>query len=239
LSRRATYIQTKPFSKAGNLSTQEPTKISFGGNKQYTLDEHGYLDPPDQWDETFAEGMAGRLGICGGLTPEHWEFIRYLRGKFIEDKTVPLVVHACSDNNIRLSRLAFLFPTGYHRGACRIAGINYRFMVDSNPWLTHESYSVLKSEYRVTEIGFLESFEQWDERFAQIVASEWQLPEGLTEKHWQMIQYLREYFRNTGTIPTVYAACKANGIEVRELGDLFPDGYRRGACRMAGLPFFG
>jgi tRNA 2-thiouridine synthesizing protein E len=221
------------------LSSQEPTKISFGSNKQYTLDEYGYLDSLEQWDEAFAEGMAKCLGVYGGLTPEHWGFIRYLRRKFIKDKTVPLVVNACADNNIRLSRLAFLFPTGYHRGACKIAGINYRFMVDSNPMLTYESYSIIEAEFRMTKMGFLESFEQWDERFAQIVASEWQLPEGLTEKHWQMIKYLREYFSNTRTIPTVYAACKANGVEVEELRDLFPDGYRRGACRIAGLPFFG
>jgi len=32
---------------------------------------------------------------------------------------------------------------------------------------------------------------------------------------------------------------KANGIEMGELRDLFPSGYRRGACRIAGLPFLG
>lgn len=218
---------------------QEATTVSFEGNKQYTLDEHGFLDPPEQWDEAFAEGTAARLGIYGGLTLEHWAFIRYLRKKFTEEKTVPLVVHACADNNLRLSRLAFLFPTGYHRGACKIAGINYQFMFDSNPWLTYESYSVLKSKYKLTEAGFLESFEQWDDRLAYLVASEWNLPEGLTEKHWQIIRYLRDYYSNTGTIPTVYATCKENGIEAAELRELFPDGYRRGACRMAGLPFFG
>ena len=221
------------------MSAQEANTIRFGGNKHYNLDEHGFLNPPEQWDEAFAEGMAGRLGIYGGLTPEHWEFIRYLRRKFISEKTVPLVVYACADNNLRLSRLAFLFPTGYHRGACKIAGINYQFMYENNPWLTYEGYSDLKSRYKLTASGFLESFEQWNDRFAQLVASEWQLPNGPTEKHWQIIHYLRDYYRKTGAIPTVYEACKANGIEVGELRDLFPGGYRRGACRMAGLPFFG
>lgn len=219
--------------------SQEPNTICFRGSKHYTLDEHGFLDPPEQWDEVFAEGMAGHLGIYEGLTPEHWEFIRYLRRKFTVEKTVPLVVYACADNNLRLSRLAFLFPTGYIRGACRIAGINYQFMYESNPWLTYESHAVLKSEYVLTEAGFLESFDQWDDRFAQIVAGEWQLPGGLTEKQWQIIHYLRDYYSKTGTIPTVFATCKANGIEVADFHDLFPDGYRRGACRMAGLPFFG
>jgi TusE/DsrC/DsvC family sulfur relay protein len=112
-------------------------------------------------------------------------------------------------------------------------------MYESNPWLTYESYAILKSKYELTGSGFLESFEQWDDRFAEIVASEWQLPDGLTEKHWQIIQYLRDYYRRTGTIPSVFVSCKANGVDVDDLLDLFPDGYRRGACRMAGLPFFG
>ena len=219
------------------MSAQKPNTIGFGGQKSYTLDEHGFLNPPEQWDEEFAQGMGRLLGIVGGLTPEHWEFIRYLRRKFIEEKTVPLVVHACADNKLRLSKLAFLFPTGYHRGACKIAGINYQFMYENNYWLTCESYSVLKSKYKLTPLGFLESFEQWDDRFAQVVASEWQLPHGLTEKHWQIVYFLRDFYSKTNNIPTVFATCKANGVDLDELHALFPGGFRRGACRMAGLPF--
>ena len=60
----------------------------------------------------------------------------------------------------------FLFPTGYLRGACKIAGINYEFLCESNPWLTYQKGdSVLKSKYKLTEAGFLESFDQWDDRF--------------------------------------------------------------------------
>ncbi len=222
----------------GSLSAKKPGTISFGNEKIYSLDEHGFLYPPEQWDEAFAEGMARRLGIYDGLTPEHWTFIHYLRKKFLEEKTVPLVVHACADNSLRLSRLAFLFPTGYHRGACKIAGLNFQFMFDVNPWITYESLSVLKSHYKLTPMGFLESFDTWEDRFAQIVASEWNLPEGLTVKHWQIIHYLRDFYERTHTVPTVFATCNANDIELSEFRDLFPGGYRRGACRMAGLPFF-
>ena len=31
--------------------------------KVYSLDAHGFLSPPEQWDEDFAEGMAEVLGI--------------------------------------------------------------------------------------------------------------------------------------------------------------------------------
>ncbi len=219
------------------MSAKEVKQISFGGAKSYTLDEHGFLDPPEQWDEGFAQGMAKMLGIVGGLTPDHWEFIRYLRKKFIQERTVPLVVQACAENKLRLSKLAVLFPTGYHRGACKIAGINYQFMYENNYWLTCESYVVLKSEYKMTPLGFLEDFEQWDLRFAQLVAGEWELPDGLTAKHMQVLYFLRDFYSKTKNIPTVFATCKANEIDLDELRVLFPGGYRRGACRMAGLPF--
>ncbi|MBW2455613.1 MAG: TusE/DsrC/DsvC family sulfur relay protein, partial [Deltaproteobacteria bacterium] len=97
--------------------------VTFAGNRTYSLDAKGFLDPPDQWDDAFSEGMARQESIHGGLTEAHWSFIHYLRGKFLNDKTVPLLVHACADNKLRLGRLKSLFPTGYHRGACRIAGI--------------------------------------------------------------------------------------------------------------------
>jgi len=219
------------------LNNQGAQTLNLGG-KTYRLDRHGFLDPPEQWDEHFANEMARRLGIGGGLTLEHWRFIFYLRKKFLEEKTVPVVVTACADNNLRLSKLRHLFPAGYHRGACKIAGINYEFMYRTNIWLTYESYSIVTSEYRLTPAGFLEDFDQWDERFAQILASEWRLPQGLTEKHRRIIYFLRDFYRKKKNIPTVYTTCRVNKIGLHELRELFPGGYRRGACRMAGLPFF-
>jgi tRNA 2-thiouridine synthesizing protein E len=211
--------------------------ITFG-EKSYTLDDQGFLDPPTQWDEDFAEGMARKLGVVAGLTAEHWRFLRYLRKKFLDEESVPVVVLACADNGIRLGRLRQLFPTGYHRGACKIAGINYKFMYEHNIWLTYESYPVLKSEYELNALGFLEQFEGWDERFAETVAADWNLSGGLTDRHWRVIQYLRECYARTRNIPTIFETCTANDLDLDEFGRLFPEGYRRGACRAAGLPFF-
>lgn len=215
----------------------KPNTITFNG-KDYTLDEHGFLNPSEQWDEDFAEGMAQKLGICGGLTKEHWDFIRYLRKKFIEEETVSVMVIACAENNLRLNEFKFLFPTGYHRGACKIAGINYDFMYKTNYWLTYETSPVYRSGYRMTPLGFLEDFNQWDERFAELVIREWKLQQGLTDRHRDIIRYLRAYYERTQNIPTMFEACKANHLGRAELWDLFPEGYRRGACRIAGLPFF-
>ena len=44
-----------------------PSTVEFRG-KTYTLDKYGFLDPPEQWDEDFAQGMARMEGIYDGLT---------------------------------------------------------------------------------------------------------------------------------------------------------------------------
>ncbi len=220
------------------MPKEEKKTVSFKG-KTYSLDSRGFLFTPRQWDENFANGMARILGIYDGLTEEHWDFINYLRNKFIEEKTVPLVVYACSDNKLRLHKFKCLFPTGYHRGACKIAGINYEFMFKTNHWLTYEPRSLLKNRYKMTSTGFLKDFNAWSEDFAHFVVAEWKLQSGLTDKHKQIIHYLRNYFSTTQSIPTIFEICKATDINLKGIMDLFPEGYRRGACRVAGLPLFG
>jgi tRNA 2-thiouridine synthesizing protein E len=221
------------------LAKQKPNTVTFGQENSYSLDEYGFLDPPEQWDESFAEGIAELQGIYGGLTEEHWKLIKYLRAKFLDEETVPVVVIACAENNLRLSDLRFLFPTGYHRGACRIAGINRDFMYKTNYWLTYETSTLPTTEYDLTSHGYLQDYQDWDERFAHTIIREWKLSAGLTERHLQIIHFLRDYYQINKNIPTIYETCKANKLDLDELIVLFPPGYRRGACRIAGLPFFG
>ncbi len=206
-------------------------------DRTYTLDQFGFLNPSEQWDENFAEGMAERLGIFGGLSEQHWKVINHIRKKFLEEETVPVVVLACKAMNLKLDQMRKLFPTGYHRGACKIAGINWDFMYKVNYWLTYETSPNLKLKYKMSSIGFMEDFDRWDEAFALLVIQEWNLPEGLTEKHLKIINYLRDNYKKNKTIPVIYETCKDNGCSLSELMELFPEGYRRGACRIAGLPF--
>ncbi len=219
------------------MNRQTAKTVTFGEGKAYTLDQYGFLAEPQQWDEDFANGMARLQGIYDGLTKEHWDFISYIREKFSTAKTLPLLVVACADNNLRLGRLKLLFPTGYFRGACRIAGISYEFLCEVDIWHTYETAPLLKPEYEITPQGFLADFNQWNEHFADVVADEWELPGGLTSKHWEVIHYLRNYYQATNNIPTAYEICRAHSLDLDDLNELFPQGYRRGACRIAGLPF--
>jgi len=214
------------------------SSVAFKG-KSYELDDHGFLDPPEQWDESFADGMAKMVGIRAGLTDRHWDFIHYLRHKFLEENTVPVLVIACADQDIRLSELRTLFPAGYHRGACKIAGINYKFMYETNYWLTYETAPPVKDRYELDSLGFLANADQWDEDFVELAMSQRDPPTTPSQRHMNVLHYLRDYFAVNRTIPPVHETCVANDLNLDDLRELFPGGYRRGACRIAGLPFFG
>ncbi len=205
--------------------------VTLTSGRTYSIDLRGFLDPPEQWDEEFAEGLAEKLGIEGGLSRAHWRFIRYLRMWFSEDRSVPVVAVACADNGLDIEELRALFPQGYHRGACRIAGINYSYLYESRIGREEEP------DEAVTALGFLAEFDSWDEGFARRVLEEGSWPGPFTEKHREIIVFLRERYAITGVVPNVYETCRATGLDAENLKALFPSGYQRGACRAAGLPF--
>lgn len=227
-----------------SVKAQDREIVSFGDHT-YTLDDCGFLNPPDQWDEDFAEGMARQLGILGGLTEAHWRFVRYLRKGFIVERAVPSVVHACMANGLSLNGLRRLFPMGYLRGACRIAGIDYDFICSVNflvtyetDWSSYDTIRELGDKYELGACGFLKNFDEWDGDFAVAVSREWDLRGGLTDRHHEIIAFLRDFFAEHRRVPTLYETCKANSSSLKEFDEVFPSGYRRGACRAAGLPLF-
>jgi len=208
-------------------------------NKEYKVDVMGFLLNPYDWDENFAEGVSAMLEIPDGLTEDHWKIIHYIRTTYENTKSCPLIYDICKDNNLTLKEFKCLFPTGNQRGACKIAGISFRkeyikpyfFMEDIKE---HELYDDSKT-YRIDGYGFLVQSDEWDEVFAINKSIELKMPERLTEKHWKIIYYLREKFDKTNNIPTIFDTCEDNNIELDELEKLFPDGYHRGAVKIAGL----
>ncbi len=89
--------------------------------------------------------------------------------------------------------------------------------------------------YEVDTQGFLIDYNQWDEDFAQGMAPNVNIPGALTEKHWDLIRFIRDSFKQTGECPLVYKTCKANRLSAKGLKELFPTGYMRGACKLAGI----
>ncbi len=206
---------------------------------KYEVDRQGYLLDPAKWDDNFAEGMASKVRLPDGLTDEHWKVIRFIRNSFDKINICPLIYVACKENNIGLGDMNRLFPTGYHRGACKLAGISYRqgyfhkYRVEGNLPSIESEYKL--KVYRIDSQGFLVDPTEWDENFAVNKAFEMKMPGLLTKKHWQILVYLREKFIKTKEIPTLFQTCEMNNLEMLEFDELFPDGYHRGAVKLAGL----
>ncbi|UCE65138.1 MAG: TusE/DsrC/DsvC family sulfur relay protein [Candidatus Zixiibacteriota bacterium] len=210
-------------------------------NKKYKVDSKGFLENPKDWDEDFAIGMAPRLKIPNGLTEKHWKVIYFIRNTFDVMNRCPLVYIACKENKLGLGDFKKLFPTGYLRGVCKLAGVTYRDVFIQKYWLEGNidqiSYNYKNRVYKTDVHGFLLDYDDWDENYAINKAYEMKMPDYLTEKHWKIIYYLREGYKKAKEIPTVYRTCEENNIDLTELEKLFPDGYHRGAVKIAGLRY--
>jgi tRNA 2-thiouridine synthesizing protein E len=208
--------------------------------KRYELDADGFLLNAKKWDPDLAEGLALDLGIQSGLTREHYDVIHFIRRELDRTGKCPNLFETCRANNLRRSELKRLFPTGYMRGACKLAGVSYREAYLGADYMEHSAKDLhavaTRQEYRVDVRGFLVDPDEWDEHYAAHRAFEMKIHGGkLGKMHWQIIRYLRSTYYKTGKIPTVTETCEANDIDIDELEQLFPDGYHRGAVKIAGL----
>jgi TusE/DsrC/DsvC family sulfur relay protein len=91
------------------------------------------------------------------------------------------------------------------------------------------------TEVTVNDEGFFTDPEQWCEDMAGQIAAETGVGE-LTERHWQVITFMRKEYAEKGTGPTVRALGKSSGVSVKELYQLFPKGPAKLAAKIAGIP---
>ena len=91
------------------------------------------------------------------------------------------------------------------------------------------------------EEGYLANINEWEPGVAEVMAKEDELD--LTNEHWEIINFLREYYEEYQIAPAVRVLTKAVGKKLgKEKGNskylysLFPYGPAKQACRYAGLP---
>ncbi len=90
-------------------------------------------------------------------------------------------------------------------------------------------------DMEIDEDGFIQDPTQWD----QAVAADLAKTEGvddLTDNHWKVVNFLREYYLEFNMAPMIRKLCKSTGFKLKEIYDLFPSGPAKGACKVAGLP---
>jgi tRNA 2-thiouridine synthesizing protein E len=92
------------------------------------FDFEGYLVDPAQWSERVADELARQEGIV--LSDEHWVVIRFMREYYEQHQVAPdarhvmkrLAAHKGAGKAGR-NDLFVLFPYGYVKQACKIAGM--------------------------------------------------------------------------------------------------------------------
>ncbi|MDA8224357.1 MAG: TusE/DsrC/DsvC family sulfur relay protein [Betaproteobacteria bacterium] len=92
-------------------------------------DVEGYLVDPEDWNETLAEQLAGEEGLSLGAA--YWPIIHFMREYWQEHQVAPDVRHVVAfmadsrdmDKKMAKDELFGLFPYGYVKQACKVAGM--------------------------------------------------------------------------------------------------------------------
>ena len=87
----------------------------------------------------------------------------------------------------------------------------------------------------VDEEGFLLPSGTWTKGIAQTL-SQGEVPGSLTPDHWKVIDCVRQYYLESGTIPPVRLVVRSTGFSLSCIHELFPNGYAKGVCKVAGIP---
>lgn len=106
---------------------------------------------------------------------------------------------------------------------------------------SHQSILFEDSQIEVNKEGYLVNLDDWSKELAQYMAT--LEPLELTEQHWEVIYFVRNFYEEYDTSPAIRALVNAMqkkyGKETftsRYLYRLFPNGPAKIACKLAGLP---
>ncbi len=92
-------------------------------------DDEGYLYEPEIWTPELAQALAREENVT--LTDEHWILLRFVRDYYAEHLITPDIRHAAAhlaqltggDAKSAKRRIFELFPYGYVKQTCKIAGM--------------------------------------------------------------------------------------------------------------------
>ncbi|HMO45007.1 MAG TPA: TusE/DsrC/DsvC family sulfur relay protein [Rubrivivax sp.] len=91
------------------------------------------------------------------------------------------------------------------------------------------------------EEGYLVNLSDWSEDVAKEIAKAESVD--MSENHWEVVNFLREYYDEYQIAPAVRVLTKAIGKQLgadkgnsKYLYELFPYGPAKQACKIAGLP---
>ena len=84
------------------------------------------------------------------------------------------------------------------------------------------------------EQGFMADYKEWDRDVATELASEVGIND-LTDRHWQVIEFVRSDYEVQGDAPTLRRITQQADVPTKELYKLFPKGPAKKVAYVAGL----
>lgn len=103
------------------------------------------------------------------------------------------------------------------------------------------SIEVNGKAYETDEEGYLVNLSDWNTDVGNYIAGVESV--AMTDSHWEVVNFLREYYEEYQIAPAVRVLTKAIGKKFgaekgtsQYLYDLFPYGPAKQACKIAGLP---
>ena len=93
------------------------------GEVKIEVDEDGFMEEPDVWNETVAKALATTEGV-DEMTEEHWKLVNYLRDYYLKFGIAPMIRKLCKETGFPLKKVYELFPSGPAKGACKVAGLS-------------------------------------------------------------------------------------------------------------------
>ncbi len=91
--------------------------------KQIEIDEDGFIQDPDLWNEDVARDLARKEEGIQQMTDEHWKLVHYLRNYYLQYQIAPMIRKVCKETGFPLQKIYELFPSGPAKGACKVAGL--------------------------------------------------------------------------------------------------------------------
>lgn len=96
-------------------------------------------------------------------------------------------------------------------------------------------FKVDSVELEIDEDGFIQEPDRWNQDVAAALGKT-EGVEQLTDEHWKVVNFLRDYYLEFGVAPMIRKLCKSTGFKLSKIYELFPSGPAKGACKVAGLP---
>ncbi len=218
----------------------------------------GRLANLSDWSEGVAHELASRDGLK--LIDDHWHVLNSMRDYYQSYNVSPVkkllkrsLKERTGSDRFGDDELAALFPGGVLVQGSKLAGIpipmldveleRSTYSGKAAPSKSHftDSFDFEGETYRVTQLGNLVDLHRWNKHLAYFMADK----EGikLSDDHWEVLDFLRQFYFEYGITPMVRILMKHMAEEVgveraskEHLYQLFPKGPSRQGSRIAGLP---